>query len=438
MKSLRPLSRRRSSRDGLLGQWLHLALVGLGTLLLLNAVLLGVGVLPSSGPAVDNNTSPEPKQNISLTPIENVSLPTVEKDESPTDPDKTGSDDAPISIAEVIEFSEATDEALLDNENGTEEEEKTPAENDEGTGTDDDGSPEEETEIAPATEETGNEQAEVSEEEESVAGDKAGSPAKEHERSIEENGAVADEGKKKDEDAPPATIDDATDKETPTADTKDVPSANAGEANDEEDATVVTVEGVRKEDADLQPDVESKQDGSAVYRINVGGPAVNTKAERDWSADHTEDPPIYLNSHKSDTVTAHLSDEITREGTVPASTPDTIFQTYRWDRGNPDDPYAAMTWEFPVNPDHKYEVRLYFVGKNTGESRIFDVSIDDEIILRNYDPLQAHGRDAGSVQAFEVVNNDGLLTIQFHSQEGDALISGIEIVDRGPHEDNNG
>ncbi len=66
---------------------------------------------------------------------------------------------------------------------------------------------------------------------------------------------------------------------------------------------------------------------------------------------------------------------------IPAGTPQAIFQTERWDVNAA----AEMQWDFPIVPGI-YEVRLYFAETYyTAEAgkRIFDVSIENALKLDN-------------------------------------------------------
>ncbi len=191
------------------------------------------------------------------------------------------------------------------------------------------------------------------------------------------------------------------------------------------------------------------------YRVNAGGQRIEaTDDGPDWIADSAGSPARYLNHEAADTIVSNTSDSITVENPVSESVPREMFKSYRFERGGglfsqPDE----MTWAFPVDPEHEYEVRIYvmepfFVDRNPdrpderlyseGGPRTFDISIEDEIVVEGYEPFVEHGHDVGAVKAFETSPDDGTLTIQFHRGAENPTISGIEIVDKGPRDANNG
>lgn len=194
------------------------------------------------------------------------------------------------------------------------------------------------------------------------------------------------------------------------------------------------------------------EENATVYRVNVGGQMIPANDSTDWAADHKDDPYPYLNHRESDTVTTQTPDNITVEDDVSNDTPNEIFQSYRWDRNGGDEQHEDMTWEFPVDENREYEVRLYFVeaffvedeedgrtpeiAYEDGGPRIFDVAVNDEIVLNQYEPFEEHGHDVGAVKTFEVTDHDGVITIQTLRGANSPVISGIEIVDIGPSDEN--
>lgn len=243
------------------------------------------------------------------------------------------------------------------------------------------------------------------------------------------------------EDGDAPTDSDAT--ETDESDDGDDGSSNEGGDDDTDDSD--DTDGGDDAENDSADDAED----AVAYRVNVGGPAISVDGGADWSADGPDAPSQYLNADGSDTVATSTPDDITVENDVPSTAPTEMFQTYRWDR----DSGAEMTYEFEVDPDREYEVRLYFleayfvedeseardgeVPYDEGGPRIFDVAIDDEVVLDDYEPYEEHGHDVGAVKAYDVTSDDGTITIRFGHEVEDPTVSGIEIVDTGPREDGN-
>lgn len=188
------------------------------------------------------------------------------------------------------------------------------------------------------------------------------------------------------------------------------------------------------------------------YRVNAGGQRLEASDDGpDWIADSANSPATYLNHEASDTLVSNTSDPVTVESTVSESVPPELFKTNRFEQGGgllsqPDE----MVWTFPVDPDHEYEVRIYVMEEfftqgdsgrpgetaySEGGPRIFSISIENQLVLEGYEPFAEHGHDVGAVNAFETTSDDGTLTVQFHRGEENPIVSGIEIVDKGPRDD---
>lgn len=184
------------------------------------------------------------------------------------------------------------------------------------------------------------------------------------------------------------------------------------------------------------------------YRLNAGGPRLSaTDDGPDWLADTSARPSTYLNHQESSTAVSNTSDQIQLERTVPQTIPRTMFKTYRFHNPSVFNTGEEMEYEFPVDPGHRYEVRLYvmepyFVAGQTakpserpysdGGPRTFGVSINGNIVLQEYEPFAEHGHDVGAVKSIPVSSNDGRLTIRFLTEQENPVISGIEIIDNGP------
>lgn len=189
---------------------------------------------------------------------------------------------------------------------------------------------------------------------------------------------------------------------------------------------------------------------TVLYRVNVGGPRLESSDDGpDWLADRDASPSKYLNVRESKTVVNYTPDMITVANDVPSTVPDAMFKTYRFAQEANTKQSTEMVWSFPVDPSHEYEVRLYFIepyftngtsGRayeepySEGGPRSFDVAIENEVVLNNYEPFVEHGHDVGTVKSFEVTVDDGVLTIRFLREKENPIVSGIAIVDTGPRE----
>ncbi len=164
-----------------------------------------------------------------------------------------------------------------------------------------------------------------------------------------------------------------------------------------------------------------------LYRVNAGGPELlSSDSGPDWAGDEGFDGPF----RNSGSNTAGWSPVPNVDGTVPASTPAAIFDTERWDPGDA----PEMQWDIPVPADTAVDVRLYLANRcdctNDPGERVFDVSIDGQVKLQDYDIVEAVGDQTGTMRSFSITS-DGTVDIDFGHEVENSLINGIEIVRTG-------
>jgi len=164
-----------------------------------------------------------------------------------------------------------------------------------------------------------------------------------------------------------------------------------------------------------------------VYRVNAGGPELNGTPT--WSEDtYHHRSPYYAKGSNYSASTRHGIDM--SDPSIAGGTPEDLFQTQRRDSRRGDE----MQWDFPVTPG-TYEVRLYFAeiyrGAQRDGERIFDVSIEGNLVLDDYDVYADVGGYAGVVKSF-VVSSDANLDIDFGHVKRDPAINGIEIIQTLP------
>lgn len=157
-----------------------------------------------------------------------------------------------------------------------------------------------------------------------------------------------------------------------------------------------------------------------LYRVNAGGGQV--AGEPAWTTDSglhnggQSGSNMYSNSNSINT--SHIS--------LPQGTPESIFKSERYDPSNGQE----MQWDFAVDPG-AYEVRLYFAEIYSGAQgvgkRVFDVSIEGNLVLDNYDIYADVGGYTGVMKSF-VVQADGNIDIDFDHVTQNPAIKGIEIV----------
>lgn len=180
---------------------------------------------------------------------------------------------------------------------------------------------------------------------------------------------------------------------------------------------VVAVDVVGKLSPPAAVSVRPRALGPAVLRVNCGGPDFTDTLGRLWAAD------FGFNTGVAEVSTGSI-----------AGTPDApLYQARRFDR-----PHGAeLKYTFPL-PDGEYELRLHFAEVWSGASapgiRVFDVKVEDEIALDDFDIFVAAGFATAHVEAIPVTVTGGNLTIEFLHGVQNPTIAGIEVygLEAGP------
>ena len=167
--------------------------------------------------------------------------------------------------------------------------------------------------------------------------------------------------------------------------------------------------------------------GTGLARANAGGSTIQaTDDGLNWTGvtGVTTDGPLV--SASGTTGNYNDGDEVTPGSEVPSSTPPEVYNAER---------YGNMTWEFDVPADSEVEVRLYLASQcactNEPGTRQYNVSVEGDQVLTEYDPVQDVGHANGTVKAFTATEDgDGNVTVTF--TEGvieNPQVNAIEIVD---------
>lgn len=156
--------------------------------------------------------------------------------------------------------------------------------------------------------------------------------------------------------------------------------------------------------------------GTVIYRTNYGGGQIAGTPV--WQKD-----PV-TTSRFNTTNSIDMTDE-----SIPTGTPENIFKSYRFG------PNQNLNLSFPVEPG-RYEVRLYFAeisgGNDAVGARIFDVSIEGEKILSNFDVFKTAGKKNRAIKRAFFTTSDSNLNIDLTKIKENPMISGIEILKAGP------
>jgi hypothetical protein len=156
-----------------------------------------------------------------------------------------------------------------------------------------------------------------------------------------------------------------------------------------------------------------------------------TDGSPDWTgvaAASTDGPLVSLTDGNTGSGTFCGGDAVTPGSAVPSSTPAGVYDCEQ---------YGTMTWEFDVTSGSEVEVRLYlsnqFSGASADGDRQFNVDIEGDQVLTQYDPVQDVGHATGTVKAFTVTEDgDGTVTISFDPGAAEnPQVNAIEIVETG-------
>lgn len=166
----------------------------------------------------------------------------------------------------------------------------------------------------------------------------------------------------------------------------------------------------------------------AIYHINAGGGSIEI-SDTVWQKDSKLNPTL-TNQKESGSQKKRTRKKITEtSASVNATTPSKIFKQYRQDRNRGE----QMQWDLQITPG-RYEVRLYFAetrGRYQSEgARVFDVYLEDKLVLDDYDIFKENGANTGAVKTY-LINVDDSLDIDFQSVVGNAMINGIEVIADG-------
>jgi len=203
-------------------------------------------------------------------------------------------------------------------------------------------------------------------------------------------------------------------------DAADSPYTVTVEANDGTDTTTESFE-VTVETA------TSTTAGTVLDRVNVGGQTLSaTDGSLNWTGvtGVTTDGPLV--STTGITGNYDGGDDVTPGSEVPSSTPSEVYNAER---------YGNMTWEFGVPSDSEVEVRLYLASQcpctNEPGTRQYNVSIEGDQVLTEYDPVQDVGHANGTVKAFTTTEGgDGNVTITLtQGVIENPQVNAIEVVD---------
>jgi len=179
--------------------------------------------------------------------------------------------------------------------------------------------------------------------------------------------------------------------------------------------------------------IKVDENSKYIYRVNCGGDSYIDNCGNYWEADvklndskswgstnwtdNFEEMPHFFGSQR------YTNDPI--KGTLEQK----LFQTFRYGNNN------QLKYHFPVE-NGRYKIELYFVepwygiggGLNCEKWRVFDVAINNEILLKDFDIWKEVGVNQAIKKTFDVDVENGRIEISFPNvKSSQAIISAIAI-----------
>lgn len=170
------------------------------------------------------------------------------------------------------------------------------------------------------------------------------------------------------------------------------------------------------------------QAGEVLYRVNAGGASLS--GSPNWQIDTPIASSKFVNAHAIGNRTSSTSATVNLKHPSLKSVrpPMTLFQSERSDPSRS----PNMRWKFPVISGSRYEIRLFFAEIYSRAQRVgarkFDVLIEGQVVLDDYDIFAEAGGYKGIMKSFTVTAPDDSLDIELGYVIRNPTISGIEII----------
>ena len=159
---------------------------------------------------------------------------------------------------------------------------------------------------------------------------------------------------------------------------------------------------------------------TSVVTVNSGGPSASG-----WSGDSAAAPSRYLSAGQAGEVAATTAPINVSDPSVPAGTPQSVFQTERWTAG------PAVGYDIPATVGQD-TVRLYFAENYAPAeavgARLMDVSINGTIVEHNLDVYKLVGASKGLVRSY-TVQSSGTVAIRITNptHSNSPHVMGVEV-----------
>lgn len=188
-----------------------------------------------------------------------------------------------------------------------------------------------------------------------------------------------------------------------------------------------------------QPLLKGEDGFTYLYRMNCGGDAYTDTHGQAWAQDNAHYSHSWAEAfiHASDSVqllSPYQASQRTTNDPIRGTRDWSLFQSFRFGR-------HKLNYQFPL-PDGTYRVELYFTepwhGTGAGVLtdceglRIFDVAVNDAVVLHDLDIWAESGHDGACKKVVTATVSGGMLKISFPEvKAGQAVISAIAIAREG-------
>ncbi|MDR0891042.1 MAG: beta-galactosidase, partial [Mediterranea sp.] len=180
---------------------------------------------------------------------------------------------------------------------------------------------------------------------------------------------------------------------------------------------------------DARPLLKGEPGYNYLYRVNCGGDDFTDTFGQHWQQDNTDLSHSWAERFKG--LNPYLASQRTTHDPIHGTRNWKLFQSFRYGR-------HELEYRFPV-PDGTYRVELYFTEPwhGTGGSaatdceglRIFDVAVNDSLVLDDFDPWAESGHDGACRKVVLAHVTGGTLRLHFPEVKvGQALICGIAVA----------
>ena len=188
-----------------------------------------------------------------------------------------------------------------------------------------------------------------------------------------------------------------------------------------------------------QADITKAKKGyNYIYRVNCGGSEMTDSSGNTWFTDTHKNGQYSWGSlswtDKFEKLPDFYASQRTTFDPISGTKDSELFQSFRYGADQ-------LRYEFPA-ADGDYLVELYFTepwygtggGLNCKGWRLFDVAINDNVVLKDFDIWSEAGHDKALKKTFVVKSQGGKIKISFpNAKVGEAIISAIAIATKDIH-----